>query len=93
MENTQIQDADLSDKNKNYLTPRELIKRHMEHPENPITDEDMNNLKLSDADESQPTDITDSDGIILTKKEKDVADNFADELNDANTGTSYKADL
>ena len=32
----------------NGLTPRELIKYHIEHPEVPITDKDIENLVLND---------------------------------------------
>ncbi len=38
--------ASASGSKKSFLTPRELIKYHIENPEEPITEEDIRNLNL-----------------------------------------------
>lgn len=44
MENNDTASVDQSSKVK--ITPRELIKKHMEENSQPITDEDLDNLKI-----------------------------------------------
>jgi len=51
---------DNQNKKQEKLTPAELVKKHMENPDNPITEEEMKNLKTGpEADED------------LIKKEED----------------------
>jgi len=63
---------------KQSLTPEELIHRHMLNPDEPITDEDMKNLDVSQQ---------------LTPEAKAEADKEADILEKDNTGMSYTADF
>jgi hypothetical protein len=44
--NTNTSSVPVTDKKKPSLTPRELIKHHIENPDDPITDEDIQNLNL-----------------------------------------------
>ena len=46
MESSQIAQTIVPNQKKSSLTPRELIKFHIENPDQPITDEDILNLKL-----------------------------------------------
>ena len=46
METNQNMMATAGGRKKNSLTPRELINYHIENPEEPITDDDILNLKL-----------------------------------------------
>ncbi len=62
------------EKKKNSLTPHELVRRHMDNPDEPITDEDMENIDLT---------------IQMPDNTKNEADREADELEGDNTGTAY----
>ena len=75
------------------LTPHQVIQRHSEHPEQPITDADMNNMKLSDEPDTVAGNASGDDPVVLSQKEKDVADNMAHQLNQPNTGMAYKAKI
>jgi hypothetical protein len=77
-----------SDKTTHLLTPHELVERHMQHPEEPITDANMESLDL----EANP-DAAPGDEIILTPEEKKSADELADTIKSDSTGMSYEADV
>ncbi len=79
------------EKKKESLSPRELIHRHSDHPDEPIINENIENLDLTDSITS--TKSNSSDAVELTSEEKTSADELADNLSDDNTGMSYKADL
>jgi len=70
------------------LTPHELVEQHMQHPEEPITNADIENLDL----EVNPN-ATPKDEIILTPEEKKNADELADAAQSDSTGMSYEADI
>lgn len=93
MENDQSNTAKPSGNKKPSLTPRELIKRHMEYPDSPITDDDMNNLKLSDDEGFSSIQPAQEDATQLSDEEKIKADKMANELGKDNAGMSYKADI
>jgi hypothetical protein len=78
----------ISDKTTHSLTPHEIVERHMQHPEEPITDVDMENLDLEVNPEEKP-----GDEIILTPEEKKCADELADAIQSDSTDMSYKADI
>ena len=75
-----------SNTNKSF-TPHELVEYHMQHPDEPITDADMENLDLS-LDENPSI-----DEIKLTPEEKKNADELADAIKSDSTGMSYRADI
>lgn len=77
-----------SNKKAASLTPHQLVTRHMQHPEEPITDADMENMNL----EVNP-DGTSYDEISLTAEEKKSADELADAIASDSTDTAYKADM
>ncbi len=77
-----------SDKTTHHFTPHELVERHMQHPEEPITDADIENLDL----EVNP-DAKLGDEIVLTPEEKKCADELADDIQSDNAGMSYKSDI
>lgn len=76
-------------KTKRSFTPHELVKYHMEHPDEPITNEDMENLDLGDVNTALPTRAE----VSLTPMQKVEADELADNLEKNSTGMSYKADI
>jgi hypothetical protein len=69
------------------LTPHELVQQHMEHPDEPITDAEMENLDLETNDGST------EDEVKLTPAEKQRADELADAIQSDSTGMSYEADI
>ena len=75
--------------NKPSLTPRELIMRHIENPDIPITDEDIQNLNLGHAGNREADMYVPEAAAQLSEKEKREADELADEMANTNTGTSY----
>lgn len=75
------------------LTPRELIMRHIKHPEIPITDEDIENLNLGYKGNSSKELYVPANAFRLSGKEKREADELADSLRKNGTGLSYKATL
>ena len=77
-----------SDKTTHSLTPHEIVERHMQHPEEPITDADLENLDLEVNPDAKP-----GDEIILTPEEKKSADELADTIKSDSTGMCYDADL
>lgn len=75
------------------LTPHELIQRHIDHPDEPITDADIRNLKLGGDTIAETTTTASADAAPLPAEEKSAADDLADELEKDNTGMSYQADM
>jgi len=76
------------DKPAHSYTPHELVERHMQHPEEPITDADMENLDVEPVADAEP-----QDEIVLTPEEKKNADGLADTIQSDSTGISYQADI
>ena len=93
MENKDEVRAKTSETIKAALTPHELVQHHMEHPDELITEEDMNNLILSDETETEKFGTTTGDEVQLSRKEKADADELADEISKDNTGMSYEAGI
>ena len=77
-----------SDKAITPLTPHELVERHMQHPEEPITEADMKSLDMEVNPDAAP-----GDEILLTPQEKRNADELADAIKSDNTGMCYDAEL
>jgi len=77
-----------SNKTTPLLTPHELVERHMQHPEEPITDADIENLDLEVNANAAP-----GDEIILTPEEKKSADELADAIQSDSTDMCYEADI
>lgn len=71
------------DKASQPLTPHELVQHHMEHPDEPITNADMESLEIPSK----------GDEVTLTPEEKKNADELADAIQSGGTGMSYKADI
>jgi hypothetical protein len=76
------------DNTTHHFTPHELVEQHMQHPAEPITDADVENLDLKVNPDASP-----GDEIILTPEEKKSADEFADAIKSGSTGMCYDADL
>jgi len=76
------------DNTKHTLTPHELVEQHMQHPDEPITDAEIQNLDLGVNENA-----TSEDEIILTPEEKKNADELADAIDSDSTGMSYEADV
>ena len=83
-----VQQTDV-DKTTSSLTPHELVEQHMQHPEEPITDAEIENLDL----EVNPDAAAPGNEIILTPEEKKCADELADAIDSDSTGMSYDADI
>ena len=77
-----------SDKKNHLLTPHQLVEQHMQHPDEPITEADINNLNLD-----VNTEGTTNDNSRLTSEEKRNADELADAIESDDTGMAYKADV
>jgi hypothetical protein len=90
MENLQDESVQQTtpDKATHSLTPHELVERHMQHPDEPISDADIENLDLEVNPNAAP-----GDEIILTQEEKKSADELADAIKSDSTGMCYDADL
>jgi len=90
MENEQDTSKQQSTLNKTTLlhSPHELVEQHMQHPEEPITDAEMENLDLEVNPNAAP-----GDEIILTPEEKKSADELADAIESDSTDMSYEADI
>ena len=95
MENKENNAKKSADENSLSRTPHELIKQHSRHPDEPVTEADLQNLDLDNNPETTPAqEASDSDNsIALSDEEKAKADALADQLKKDNTGMSYEADL
>lgn len=69
------------------LTPEQLVQRHMEHPDEPITDKDMQNLQSGVQNATSPN------GVALTDEQKAEAAELAKAIESDGTGMSYDASL
>lgn len=86
IENTEKQPT--SELNTQPLTPQELVQHHMEHPDEPITDAQMENLDVGTS-----TDAATGTGTKLTEEEKKKADELAAAIKSDGTDMAYEADV
>ena len=75
--NQQQADNTIPEKSKPLLTPHELVQRHMENPDEPITDEDINNLDISNQLPPDKKIEADEDAELLKKYNNDNLYNSA----------------
>jgi len=76
------------DKANQSLTPHELVQHHMEHPDEPISDAEMESLHTDNNENA-----SNGDEVTLTPEEKKNADELADAIESGGTGMSYEADI
>ena len=69
------------------LTPHELMQKHMEHPDEPITDAAMKNIQSGIVNATSP------DGVPLTEEQKRQANELAKAIESEGTGMSYQAGI
>lgn len=55
---------------KPQLTPRQLYNYHLLHPNEPITDEDIRNLKIDSGDVFEDHKLRDSEPVVIIDEEE-----------------------